>query len=164
MLYIICWPSCGFIDRTASEITGDRVREKRGATHSKGPQARTRTRSHCSEDMGHLLHQLSYWAPRVPPSFTATCAKKIWQHAVTVIMHFTTVFKSVSVEYDTQNKGRAEPLPVSSLLLLPFFLSFLPSLPPQCLLTPSMGSEENDTILFLLIIIKTLWAGCPSCR
>lgn len=38
----------GFIDRTASE---DRKLDERGVmTHSKGPQARNRTRGHCSKD------------------------------------------------------------------------------------------------------------------
>ena len=64
-------------------------------------------------------------------------------------------------QYTKQGKGRMLPVPS---LLLPLFLSFLPSLPPQCLCAPSMGSEENNTIVFLLMIIRTTQAGCAFCR
>ena len=43
------WPLCGLTGRTASEMTGDRMRG-RGVTRSKGPQAGTPARGHCRED------------------------------------------------------------------------------------------------------------------
>lgn len=47
------WHLFGFIDRTASEMTGNKMRE-RGATSSKGPQAGTWIQSRCSEDKASL--------------------------------------------------------------------------------------------------------------
>ena len=48
----------GFIDGLAEEVTGDRLRERGGVTHSKGPPAGSRARVPRPLYMGRTLYQL----------------------------------------------------------------------------------------------------------
>ena len=55
-----------FIDRTAGDMTGKRLREWI-VTRSKGPQARTRTLGRCSKDKASVRGTSDRWAKRCPP-------------------------------------------------------------------------------------------------
>ena len=57
---------CFFIDRTAGDMTGKRLREWI-VTRSKGPQARTRTLGRCSKDKASVRGTSDRWAKRCPP-------------------------------------------------------------------------------------------------
>ena len=48
--HLFFWPLYGFIDRTASEMTGNRMRWRGSVARSKGPQPGTWAWGHCSED------------------------------------------------------------------------------------------------------------------
>ena len=57
----------GLLDRTAEDMTGNRLRERGGVTRIKGPQAGTQTQVHCSEDKAS-----AYGTPPLPSELIGT--------------------------------------------------------------------------------------------